>query len=203
MPPVAADDIEATAKLSMLFITDQNEERLVSFTEPRLGLSLKNGNPVTVGRVVEGGHAHSLGVQTGWAIKQVEGRDVTSITMPTQVITDFVKSNTPVGTPRDVAALKIDFYDFGEVHTHIFSNSPLGLEFDSEKPHTVAGVANKTFAHLCGIRPGWKIIRVNGEDVRSQDWPSVCRAIVEKSASLPKASATPIGTPRLVEQPCG
>lgn len=196
LPPAEPDEMGPTSTLSMIFITDHHQEQLVTFTQPRLGISLNNTNPVTVGRVVAGGHAEQLGVKVGWQIKQIDGREVTSIAVPTQAITAFVKSNSPRNTPRgEESTLKIDFRADKALHSFVFSNAPLGLELDSERPFVVNGVEPSSYAFTGGVRPGWEIVTVENTDVKSMDWPMVCRVISEKARHLPMGNRG--------EQPCG
>lgn len=174
------------AKLNILFATERgDEERFVSFTQSRLGMSLKNTTPITVAKVVENSHAYALGVREGWRIRQINGKDVTSV--PTEVIREFMVQSSPRGSPRQPSAtLSIDFSYDGEVHCLVFSQAPLGIEFDSENPFRVNAIHPSAYAYACGVRPGWGILKVAGEDVGYMDWPMCCRRIAEKAEFLPQ-----------------
>jgi len=87
MPAVVEDRVQKPPEcsgpmLKMVFLTSKGEMKEVQIMKRPLGaeFSKRPFNPTKVSKVVTGGQAWALGLEVGWAVKQVNGQDMTKKT---------------------------------------------------------------------------------------------------------------------------
>jgi len=88
--------------LKMVFLTSKGEMKEVQIVKRPLGaeFSKRPFNPTKVSKVVSGGQAWALGLEVGWAVKQVNGQDVAKKTFDeTQKAIKKGMEVLPVQTP--------------------------------------------------------------------------------------------------------
>jgi len=121
-----------------------------------LGMRFSAKFPLTIDR--EQAITRSLGIQVGWALKSINGSDITGITDYKQ-INDKLKA-TEIGlievpmtwdTPR------------GDVTVHAIMK-PLGLKFPSEVPLKISE-EKEGHGKEIGVEVGWSLKNINGVDV--------------------------------------
>lgn len=70
-----------------------------------------------------------------------------------------------------------------------FSRRPLGLDISKTKPVTVGHVLAGSHAEDLGVRVGWRLLSVNGEDVAAFDHELVLALLRQGAAQLPASPA--------------
>jgi len=70
--------------MKMVFLTSQGEEKEVQIVNRPLGAEFSKrpfaNNATKISKVVTGSHACALGLEKGWAVKEVNGQDMTNKT---------------------------------------------------------------------------------------------------------------------------
>mmetsp|Transcript_61800 Transcript_61800/g.201649 ORF Transcript_61800/g.201649 Transcript_61800/m.201649 type:complete len:203 (-) Transcript_61800:318-926(-) len=76
--------------------------------------------------------------------------------------------------------------DDGHVVEVVFTRRPLGLDLRKKQPIMMMHV--KGLAVELGVREGWILVKVGGEDIQDLNFSEVYVMMVAKSADLPRAS---------------
>mmetsp|Transcript_25485 Transcript_25485/g.72809 ORF Transcript_25485/g.72809 Transcript_25485/m.72809 type:complete len:203 (-) Transcript_25485:48-656(-) len=76
--------------------------------------------------------------------------------------------------------------DDGHVVEVVFTRRPLGLDLRKKQPIMMMHV--KGFAEELGVREGWILVKVGGEDIQDLNFSEVYVMLVAKSADLPRIS---------------
>lgn len=176
--------VDTGPKLECEFLDDTWQPRIIIFRRGTLGLALKDSCPAEVERVVPGGHAQDLGVKVGWVLSKVDGKAVAQQDMKAvkELISNLVQRFPD--PPPDSRALTIDFIFDGGMKTVAFSQAPLGMGFRPMNPFKVDGVDPNSYGYACGVREGWTVVGVAGQDMTTQEWENVIAIITEQSQAL-------------------
>jgi len=93
---------------------------------------------------------------------------------------DFAKdsnANAPV--------LDVTFQADGSLKRVRFTERPLGMKFQTNSsPLTVTDAPRKRQAHAKGVRAGWQIVEIAGEDVSSKPFAEVSEQLAARSSHL-------------------
>eukprot|EP00747_Dinoflagellata_sp_TGD_P165023 gnl/TRDRNA2_/TRDRNA2_185781_c0_seq1.p1 gnl/TRDRNA2_/TRDRNA2_185781_c0~~gnl/TRDRNA2_/TRDRNA2_185781_c0_seq1.p1 ORF type:complete len:126 (-),score=31.18 gnl/TRDRNA2_/TRDRNA2_185781_c0_seq1:123-500(-) len=89
-------------------------------------------------------------------------------------------------SPMDAAALMLGLQkDDGSVVELSFRRRPLGLDFEKKAPIMIKKVQAKSHAEDVGLKVGWTVVSINGEDVTKKDFAYQYDCIRKASKALP------------------
>jgi len=174
------DDVSSNRTVTVEFM-DGDDPRVILFSQRLLGMVIRNASPAEVERVVPGSHAASLGVKAGWRLSKIEGEDMHEANAAT--VRD--KINELCQHLPSVYQIVMSFEDEGETKSIIFSRAPMGLRFWAQSPFKVEEVKPGSFADEQGVRSGWKLLSVAGQDVEDMRWEDVMQTIEDHAKILP------------------
>lgn len=175
---------KAVAQTVTVEFGDGGDTKVITFSKRHLGMLIScNPTPPQVKQVKEGCHAAEMGVREGWQVRKLQGEDVTTWdkSQLDQRLAQLVEL-----LPRPSFELSMEFQVGGssEVKNIVFSHGPLGLKFLPLKALAVDEVDSSSYAFRMGVRSGWMLLKVAGEDVTQKDWSAVVQSITELSSKL-------------------
>jgi len=170
----------AATKMTLEFLVD-GKRKDITFTQRLLGMVIGSGSPPVVGEVMAGSHAEALGVREGWQVTAVEDEDVTHLGATAVKERILRLSQLLPGTSE----FAIEFDDEGESKHVVFTEAPMGIRFWTMNPFKVDKVSPASIAFDRGVRPGWKVVKIAGEDVQERSWDSVMQVIADHAQLLP------------------
>eukprot|EP00405_Crypthecodinium_cohnii_P009918 CAMPEP_0206428716 /NCGR_PEP_ID=MMETSP0324_2-20121206/5830_1 /ASSEMBLY_ACC=CAM_ASM_000836 /TAXON_ID=2866 /ORGANISM="Crypthecodinium cohnii, Strain Seligo" /LENGTH=145 /DNA_ID=CAMNT_0053894297 /DNA_START=62 /DNA_END=499 /DNA_ORIENTATION=+ len=85
--------------------------------------------------------------------------------------------------------LRVEFRTLeNEERVVLFTQQPLGLDFNKTNPIMMKRVQPGGHGHRLGVRMGWQVIGVNGEDVSMKDFDYTYQLLKQASSALPLRS---------------
>jgi len=155
----------------------KGQSRSVVFTMAPLGLIFKVQDQLRVNVVRPGSHAAELGVESGWAILQIDGEDVTDKDLK-YVMEKIANLSKAAILEENLPSLKIDFESReGEKKACVFTKTPIGLVFNVRDRLLVDMVDPDSHASMLGVQRGWELKQVVGHDMTGSSWPEVVKKI--------------------------
>lgn len=203
----ASSEVPVLAKrdgLEILFLDDLATERILRFQERPLGFEISLGvTPIRVDNVYGQGQSRRLGVEMGWYVMKVNGRDLSDKTFEDQfAMLKQALAGLPLSKDRNVSptlqSLEVVFEagsDGREVPV-VFSKKPLGFEFDMIAPIKVKAIQEECVARRHGVEVGWVVKKVAGEDLSSRSFTEQVELLKKCVYSLPDVTyciAPPLG----------
>jgi hypothetical protein len=149
------------------------EIKTVTITSKPLGLIFDpTTKPVQIKSVKEGGQAEKLGVQAGWKMKAIAGKDASSLCA--EDIMSTVASHTGC-LPNTCDIVKVVFVADGQEKSQTFPRrrlGELGMRFaQSDCEHImVADVRPMSKADILGVQAGWLVKEVGGKDLTQMEF---------------------------------
>lgn len=150
------------------------EIKTITMVRKPLGLIFDSSiMPTKIKRVKSGGHGEELGVQPGWEIMAIGGNDASSLGAE-EVLATVQRHVEALPDSYEYAAkfVEIAFVADGEETTLVFPRRRLGITLGQKEgaPLTVAGVETNSQAEIRGVRAGWIVKAVAGEDLSTKEY---------------------------------
>uniref|UniRef100_A0A7S1QVZ0 PDZ domain-containing protein n=1 Tax=Alexandrium catenella TaxID=2925 RepID=A0A7S1QVZ0_ALECA len=186
--------------LDIVFSDQSGELRTVTFTKKPLGFEITQGKvPIIVRGVCPGSWSQRLGVQVGWTVVKVAGEEMGDLkwedamhflVRSVDALPQDIKVVQPTAEERSVEMT----FDTGATDasskTLVFMKRPLGLEFEVEAPIRITKVADKSVSQRLGVQVGWRIIKVNGEDLDGKTFAEQFAQLKKSVKALPNVYAS-------------
>jgi len=193
-----AEPEPAPTPLKVGFSTTDGAKEII-FTQAPLGMDFTKKDPQIVKRVHLTGHAAELGVQPGWVIVSYNGESMEGKEF--EFIYHTLKagaSKLPAVAVANAPPLMQIAFCLPDKSTEqlSFFKVPLGMAFKRKDPGLVSGVAADSHAAELGVREGWVISAINGEDMTGKDFGTFFSKLqmesVEAALGLDGARILPI-----------
>jgi hypothetical protein len=151
----------------LVFHDKDGSEHTVHVEFQPLGLVFETSLPLIVARHKFDSYGAALGIEVGWVLKEINGRDVTDVNSADQALEllSIELSELPFDDPQHACTIVFDA--FGKDETVRVRYKPLGLQFSIELPLKVASVTHDGCGELLGIQRGWIFKSINGVDLSS------------------------------------
>lgn len=169
--------------VAMSFLTTRGARQEKTFFHGPFGIEFQAGqSPLVVGEVRSGSHSQSVGVRPSWQVISLNGKSLASMTF--QEAHHLVR--VAEQTLEEVAKLDLDFELPDGSHRELtFHTRPLGCEIKPTVPLTVKHVSHDTFVARAGVKAGWIVRAINGEDITSKDFGSIFNMLRMAECILP------------------
>jgi len=172
--------------VKLAFKTNANTKKVLLFYRFPFGMDFARKEPMKVKSVTLGGHANCLGVTPGWSLMTVNDEDVSQFDLDASML----KLHEESAELTRVPSMKIAFEVPGQRGTKalVFMRKPVGIEIGRTKPNVVKGLEKDSHATELGVKLGWNIVSINGEDVRSCDFDEIYGQLCSGSSVLSAVS---------------
>jgi len=170
--PAEAEPEPAPEPVKISFSTPDGVKELL-FTQAPLGMDFTKKDPQIVKRIHIAGHAAELGVQPGWVInalddESMEGKDFECIYGALKGAASKLPAVAVANAPPP---LLISFLlPDQRIQELSFTKTPLGMDFKKKEYTTVRGVVADSHAAELGVKEGWVISTIDGEDMAGKDF---------------------------------
>mmetsp|Transcript_17261 Transcript_17261/g.47780 ORF Transcript_17261/g.47780 Transcript_17261/m.47780 type:complete len:144 (+) Transcript_17261:100-531(+) len=112
-------------------------------------------------------------------------QDFPGMAMPAAALAPAMKASDG-NESKTPPQLKVDFMLPDQTKkTVIFDRQPLGLDFNKTNPILMKRVQPGSHGDELGVKQGWQVIGVNGEDVSSKEFEYTYQILRKISTSLP------------------
>lgn len=184
----------------------------LNFKPGGLGISRTTGNAGEVLDVLAGGQAGKYGVCKGMRFRAIDGEEYSEALLEAKqagdkdyTITfeeppaakepeatkggdaeaDPKKDEAAVVAGDDLAELSMEFDDGGQTLTVGFKDKPLGMSFLGQQvPVVVEALLERGVAEFAGVKPGWKLKRIKGKDLKGLDFAAIMQLIRDGTEPL-------------------
>lgn len=180
--------------LKLTFQTFKDKKTL-TFKEAPLGLTFTKKLPLEILRVNDS--AKKMGVEVGWTILRINDQEIECSGMTYNECFQLLKTQAEK-LPLPDKAVKVCFQSPTEDVVAIFTKKPIGLVVQgsgaSENPMKVHLVHPGGEAEQKSVKPGWKVLSVDGYDLTNNEdalkvFTKVCSGLPDNMESSPIVGA--------------
>lgn len=141
--------------------------KIVTLSRKPFGIVFSTTAPVRVNKLRQGSHGEQLGIQPGWVVKEIAGRDM-SHSSAEQVLSALQRGAEKLLDSSHFVDLV--FIADGQEKLMTVPRHQFGISLAQTEPITVDEVKIDSQAEKLGVQAGWTIQAIAGQDVSNMEY---------------------------------